>query len=215
MHEKRTFDPIPSPSLIRPFPKKFESILLFGPPGSGKGTIGKLISAAGSHFHLSGGEIFRSLPPETPAGKVFHRYASKGQLVPDDVTVEIWHYYLSGLIATNRYYPKKQLLILDGIPRTENQVKLLKKYLCVVAVIVLEVKNEEVLFQRLQKRALSEKRSDDQDPEIFKTRMEIYRNKTKALLKKYPEKLIFSFNADRKPPEILRDILIKLSPVLS
>src|SRR6185312_6554563 len=95
-------------SLIAPYEKPFRSILIFGPPGSGKGTLGRFLSAAGNHVHLSSGDIFRGLAPESPAGKLFHTYASQGHLVPDEVTIGIWKNFVSGLIATNRYFPSQQ-----------------------------------------------------------------------------------------------------------
>lgn len=202
-------------SIIPPFEGKFNSILLFGPPGAGKGTLGKSLSSVGSHFHLSSGDIFRGLPIESPAGQIVHQYTSKGHLVPDEVTVEIWYYYMSGLIATNRYYPHEQLLLLDGIPRTQPQVEILKKYIEVKKIIVLEVKKQEDLLKRLQKRALIERRQDDLDPKIFKTRMEVYERETAKILSDYPEKDVIRFNADQKPLEVLRDVLVKLTDVLT
>ena len=83
----------------------FRSVVVFGPPGSGKGTLGKFLSSAGNHFHLSSGDIFRGLSPESPAGQLYHSYASKGLLLPDEVTIQIWLQYVHGLIATNRYFP--------------------------------------------------------------------------------------------------------------
>lgn len=193
---------------------KFNSILLFGPPGAGKGTLGKFLSSVGSHFHLSSGDIFRSLPVDSPAGKIFHKYALKGNLVPDEVTIEIWHYYVSGLIATNRYQPKDQLLLLDGIPRTTHQVEILDPYIDVKKVIVLEVKDQDSLFKRLKKRALIERRQDDLDHKVFETRMEVYQRETAEVLKLYRKDQIARFNGDLKPLEVLRDVLMKLSKIL-
>lgn len=200
--------------LIPPHEGKFKALLLFGPPGAGKGTLGKFLSSVGSHCHLSSGDIFRSLLPDSPAGKIFHKYALKGELVPDEVTVEIWHYYVSGLIATNRYYPKKQLLLLDGIPRTAAQVQLLKPYIDVKKVIVLDIADPKSLFKRLQKRAVIEKRQDDLDPIVFETRMAVYNQETAAVLDEYPKDKIAHFNGDLKPLEVLRDVLMKLSDLL-
>ena len=202
-------------SLIPSYDEPFRSILIFGPPGAGKGTLGKFLSTAGNHFHLSSGDIFRGLDPETPTGKLYHTYASKGYLVPDHVTVDIWRQYVSGLINTNKYFPKKQFLLLDGIPRTPAQAKIFDKYIKVAHIIVLEMPNMEGLIARMKKRALIEKRADDADEGVLRTRMAIYEKDTKSLLSHYPDDIISRFNADQKPLEVLRDVLVGLSDVLS
>jgi adenylate kinase len=201
--------------LIPNYDEPFRSILLFGPPGSGKGTLGKFLSSAGNHFHLSSGDIFRGLSLESPAGKLFHSYAMKGHLVPDDVTIHIWKHYMDGLIATNRYFPQQQFLLLDGIPRTPNQAAILDKYIKVMHVIVLEVSSTDELVKRMQRRAIIERRADDADELVLKTRMEIYQKETLEMLQHYPSALISRFNADQRPLEVLRDVLVSLSPLLS
>ncbi|HEX2583354.1 MAG TPA: nucleoside monophosphate kinase [Chlamydiales bacterium] len=192
-----------------------KAILIFGPPGSGKGTLGKFLSSAGNHFHLSSGDIFRSLSPESPAGQLYHNYAGKGLLLPDEITIQIWHHYVHGLIATNRYFPASQLLLLDGIPRTIRQVDLLQKYIEIEKIIVLEVGAIEELIKRIQRRALVEKRTDDLDPQILRTRMDVYQKDTMKVLKHYPERLIARFNGSQKPLEVLRDVLVQLSSLLA
>lgn len=193
----------------------FRSILIFGPPGSGKGTLGKFLSSAGNHFHLSSGDIFRGLAPESPAGKLYHTYAGKGLLLPDEVTLQIWHHFVHGLIATNRYFPSQQLLLLDGIPRTVRQAELLDRYVKIEQIIVLDMENKQELIKRIQRRALIEKRTDDRDPKVLQTRMEVYEKDTLQLLKHYPKNLITHFNADQKPLQVLRDVLVGLSDTLS
>ena len=195
--------------------QKYRTVLVFGPPGSGKGTLGKFLSTAGNHYHLSSGDIFRGLDPDSPIGRLFHTYASKGNLVPDDVTIDIWHKYTEGLITTNKYFPKRQLLLLDGIPRTLEQAKILEQYVEVVGVIVLEMPNTEGLIKRLQRRAIIENRHDDADEAVLRKRMEVYEKQTSMLLKHYTDEQIFRFNADAKPLEVLRDVLTKLSQLLS
>ncbi|MGE0199116.1 MAG: adenylate kinase family protein [Simkaniaceae bacterium] len=195
--------------------EKFQSVLIFGAPGSGKGTQGKFLSSAGNHYHLSSGDVFRGLSPESPAGKLYHKYAGKGQLLPDDVTIEIWHHYVMGLIATNKYFPNEQLLLLDGIPRTVKQAEILERYIEVKKIILLEIHNKDILVQRLKRRALIEKRHDDNDEGILRKRMEIYEKETFPVLAYYPDTLIARFNADQRPLEVLRDILISLSDLLS
>jgi len=191
------------------------SILIFGPPGSGKGTLGKFLSSAGNHYHLSSGDIFRGLSPESPAGRIFHQYASKGQLVPDEVTIEIWHHYVQGLIATNAYFPHEQFLLLDGVPRTLPQADLIDPYIEVMQIISLEMPNIEGLIDRLKRRAMIERRMDDFDEKILRTRMQVYQDETVKLLNHYQKDLISKFNADQPPLDVLRDVLIKLSYLLT
>ncbi|MEN9654487.1 MAG: adenylate kinase [Chlamydiota bacterium] len=204
-----------SNAMIPSHSEPFRSILLFGPPGSGKGTLGKFLSSAGNHFHLSSGDIFRGLSFESPAGKLYHNYAGKGLLVPDEITIQIWDHYVHGLIATNRYFPSQQLLLLDGIPRTAPQAAMLSQHVDIQKIIVLEVKDHEVLVQRLLRRALIEKRMDDMDPSILRTRLDVYQRETIRLLDHYPNDWIVRFNAAQKPLEVLRDVLASLSDLLS
>lgn len=201
--------------LLPAYDAPLEAIIIAGPPGSGKGTLGKFLSSAGNHCHLSSGDIFRSLSPESPAGQIYHNYATKGLLLPDELTIKIWYHYVQGLIATNRYFPSQQLILLDGIPRTSRQVELLQKYITVMKIIVLETADTEGLIKRIQRRALIEKRTDDLDANVLKTRMEVYERDTKQVLTSYPENLIARFNADQKPLEVLRDVLTSLSTILS
>ncbi len=201
--------------LIEPYQGKFSSILLFGPPGAGKGTLGKFLASSGTQYHLSSGEIFRSLPPGSPAGKLFYSYASKGALLPDEATIEIWKYYVQGLIATNTYYPESQDLLLDGIPRTLIQAKQLQDFVQVRHIIVLEISNTKELLQRMQRRARIEGRLDDIDLNILKKRIEIYEEETSKILEFYPTHLISRVDGTQRPLEVLRDVLVRLSHLLS
>ncbi|MCB1067727.1 MAG: nucleoside monophosphate kinase [Simkania sp.] len=202
-------------NIISEVNEKLRAVLIFGPPGSGKGTQGKFLSSAGNHYHLSSGDIFRGLSPESPAGKVYHSYASEGKLVPDEITIEIWHHYVMGLIATNRYFPDEQLILLDGIPRTKHQAEILDSHVEVQKIILLESKSKDVLVQRLKRRALIERRFDDSDEKILRSRMEIYEQETIPVLAHYPEEKIVRFDAELRPLEVLRDILTSLCEILS
>ena len=202
-------------SIASDYKKKFQTILIFGPPGSGKGTQGKFLSSAGNHFHLSSGDVFRGLSPDSPAGELYHQYAGDGKLLPDTITLKIWHHYVMGLIATNRYFPDEQLLLLDGIPRTLKQAEILSEYIDVKKVIMLDVKNQDLLIKRMMRRALIEKREDDKKASVLEKRMKIYEKETLQVLSYYPKELIARFDAEKRPLEVLRDILVSLYYVLS
>ncbi len=193
---------------------KFRSILIFGPPGAGKGTISKVLSCTGSQYHLSSGDILRGLSPESPTGQLFYSYSSQGLLAPDDVMIDIWHYYVTGLIATNRFIPEHQLLLLDGIPRTTDQAKLIAEYIDVEHIIVLDIKDPEELVTRLLRRAQIEGRKDDSQAEIIRTRLDVYQKNTAKVLEYYPPEKISIFNASQHPFAVVRDIITELDALL-
>lgn len=201
--------------LIEPYQGKFSAILLFGPPGAGKGTLGNFLASSGTQYHLSSGDIFRSLPLTSPAGKLYYSYASKGALLPDEATIEIWKYYVQGLIATNSYYPEAQDLLLDGIPRTLSQAQQLQEFVKVRHIIVLEISNTKELLQRMQRRARIEGRLDDIETGALKKRIEIYEEEMGKILDFYPPHLISRVEGTQRPLEVLRDVLVRLSHLLS
>ena len=193
---------------------KPKAILMFGAPGAGKGTIGSVLCSFGGHYHLSSGDIFRGLPKESDSGKLFFEYASNGKLVPDDVTIDIWWRYTKGLMDTNRFDPATQYLFLDGLPRTKEQAQLIEKYVDVVQIIVLYIKDEEVLFERLGKRAKIEGRADDANRDIIINRLKEYHAKTSPILEYYSDDIISTINAEQTPFEVLRDVLASTADIL-
>ncbi len=195
--------------------KLYKSVLIYGPPGSGKGTVSKAISLSDSVLHVSTGDIFRAIDPFSEKGKMINSYLKKGQLLPDDFTIDIWHEFVSHKIKEAMFDPKVGFLLLDGIPRTLKQAILLEKYIKVEYIIVLEVKNIDTLIFRMKNRALIENRSDDVDENVLKTRIDIYFNETSKILKHYSDKIIFNFNADQKKLEVIKDVLIKFATILS
>lgn len=203
------------PLIIHPYEGKFSSILLFGPPGSGKGMLGQLLAKSGTQYHLSSGAIFRNLATYSPAGKLYYSYASKNQLLPDEAMVEIWKYYVQGLIATNCYYPESQDLLLEGIPRTLGQAKLLEDFLEVRHIIVLDIQEKEELFRRAKVQAWEERKEPSLDYKLHSERLALYQANEEEILSHYPKRLISRIDAHQKPLEIVRDVLVRLSHVLS
>jgi adenylate kinase len=181
--------------------------LIFGAPGSGKGTVGAKLAAATGIKHLSTGDIFRGLSPASENGKLFASYANAGKLVPDEVTVQIFSRYIGGLIDTNKFDPAKDSFLLDGIPRTAPQAELIKSAVNVKHVFVLDIADYSVIIERLLKRATIEGRKDDADESIVKARIKEYETKTSAVLSAYENSLITKINGNQSPDEVLRDTL--------
>src|SRR5260221_4559304 len=124
--------------------EKIKTILLFGSPGSGKGTQGKLLGILPGFHHLACGNVFRSIDLTSEIGKVFLQYSSKGELVPDDFTVRLWNEHINKLITIKSFRPDVESIVLDGIPRNVHQAEMLDKHIEVTRLIVLRaVHNRE------------------------------------------------------------------------
>jgi len=186
---------------------KIPAVLIFGPPGSGKGTVGAKLAATTSLKHLSTGDIFRGIAPSSENGKLIASYSSAGKLVPDTATAQIFERFIKGLIDTNKLNPDKDMLLLDGIPRTPDQVDLIKDIVDVKHVFVLEIKDDATIVARLLNRAKIEGRKDDADESIIKNRLVEYREKTAAVLSKYDEKIVTRIVGDNSPDEVFCDTL--------
>ena len=100
---------------------KYRAILLFGAPGSGKGTQGKVIGAIPGFLHSSTGDIFRALDKTSEMGKVFLQYSTKGELVPDEFTINLWKQHMAKLVETKKFDPASSFVVMDGVPRNAKQ----------------------------------------------------------------------------------------------
>ncbi len=180
---------------------------MFGAPGSGKGTHGRALGAIPGFFHCACGDVFRSLRPEMPLGKVFLEYSSRGQLVPDEPTIELWRQFIGNSTQIGRFHPDADTLVLDGIPRNVAQAEMLTSALNVIAVFYLTSKKKETLVHRMQHRALKENRLDDANLDVIRQRLKTYEQETKPVLNFYGKKLVHRINTDGTPVETFADIL--------
>jgi adenylate kinase len=192
---------------------RYKAILLFGAPGSGKGTQGKILGSIPGFRHNATGEIFRSLDANSEMGRIFLQYAGKGQLVPDEVTVRLWRQYLSGLEMVNQFYPRSQILVLDGMPRNLAQAKLLEESTDVLKVIYLRCFDLTRMVERLRQRALKENRFDDANDTVILRRLQEYDYKTRPVLDYYPAEKIHAVDATLSQIRVLNDILNVLVPI--
>ena len=192
---------------------RYQTILLFGAPGAGKGTQGKILGQIPGFFHLSCGEVFRSLDMTSDLGRKFLQFSSRGELVPDDVTVRMWQENMHAQTVLSRFKPEQDLLVLDGIPRSVAQAKLLRKHLDVLSVVHLICPDKERMFERLRKRALKENRVDDAREDVIRRRWAVYERETHPVLEYYATGIIREVNAMGSPARVLQHILEVVVPV--
>jgi adenylate kinase len=194
-------------------PDSYKSILLFGPPGVGKGTQGKILGNIPGLHHLATGDIFRSLDRESELGRTFVEHSSRGELVPDDITIRIWQDHVRGLIASERFDPAAHMLVLDGVPRSVAQAAALKPHVSVLKIVHLRCVNMDEMVQRMKRRALMEGRHDDADESVIRRRFEVYEEETAPVLLQYEGDLVSEVDALGTPMEVLLRILEVLVPV--
>ncbi|MBV9960758.1 MAG: adenylate kinase [Parafilimonas sp.] len=159
------------------------NIILFGPPGSGKGTQSENLIRKYELKHLSTGDLLRSeIANQTPLGIEAKNFMDKGQLVPDEVVIGM----ISTALETN---PQVQGFLFDGFPRTDAQAEALDKLLqlkktSIAVMLALDVSEDE-LIKRLLNRGLSSGRSDDINETVIRSRIHEYENKTKPVADYY------------------------------
>ena len=185
---------------------RYPSILMFGGPGSGKGTQGVVIGEMPNLVHLAMGDIFRALDRDSDLGREFLSYSTKGELCPDELTVRVFRHHVEERVAAGEIDPEYHTLILDGIPRTLAQVELLKEVIEVKRIIYLMMEDRDALIARLAGRAAKSNRPDDADREVIQNRIEVYERETHPVLESYPKKLIARVNGDQPPLAVLRDV---------
>lgn len=159
------------------------NLILFGPPGSGKGTQSEKIVSKFDLKHLSTGDLLRrEIAEKTPLGTEAKSFMEKGQLVPDEVVIGM----IDSCISQNS---GAKGFLFDGFPRTAAQAEALDKLLAlkktaISKVLALEVSEEE-LVKRLLKRGETSGRSDDTNEEVIRKRFAVYKNETEAVADHY------------------------------
>jgi adenylate kinase len=165
--------------------KNMLNLILFGPPGSGKGTQAEKLIAQYNLFHISTGDMFRfELSNNTQLGQLARSYMDKGQLVPDSVTISM----LEQRVGDN---PNVKGFIFDGFPRTIAQAEALDSFLLskgqsISGLIELSVDEDEIV-KRVLLRGKTSGRADDNDESIIRKRIAVYRNETTPVADHYAQ----------------------------
>jgi adenylate kinase len=186
---------------------KYRTHLIFGAPGSGKGTQGKILGAIPRFFHCACGDVFRSLDTRTSVGQAFLSYSSRGELVPDEITVRLWMARIGDMVGSHSFKPDIDSLVLDGIPRNVQQAEIMRDMLDVRKVFHLECADVDALVVRLKKRALKENRFDDANEDVIRRRLATYHAESRPVLDFYGPEMITVIDATRPPIAVAHAIL--------
>ncbi|EKD27662.1 MAG: Adenylate kinase [uncultured bacterium] len=193
---------------------KYKSLLFFGAPGCGKGTQGQVLGGLPGCFHLAMGDVFRSMDKESELGKIFTEYSSSGRLVPDELVIKIWAEHMEKLAKAGKFKPEKDILILDGLPRTVEQAEVLKKYITVIKVIHINCDDKNALVKRIQNRAKDSGRADDAKEDVIRNRLAVYEKETYPVLEKYSKDSIANIDGLKTPMQVLKQILDVVVPLI-
>jgi len=188
-------------------PPRYRTLLILGAPGSGKGTQGKVLGSVPRFHHLACGDVFRSLDTRTPLGQKFVEYSSRGELVPDDLTVQLWRENIKQQVESHVFKPEIDLLVLDGIPRNVEQARHMEADIEVLQVFHLSCPDRSELARRLRKRALKDNRFDDANESVIQHRFATYEAETKPILDYYTKDRTTEIDASQAPAKVLFDIL--------
>lgn len=185
----------------------YRTYLLFGAPGSGKGTQGKALGSVPRFFHCACGDVFRSMDTRTKVGQAFIYYSSRGELVPDEISIELWKESITSAVDANRFKPELDVLVLDGIPRNLAQARLMESLIEVIKVFHLSCPDRAKLVARLRKRAIKDNRLDDANETVIRKRLETYETETKPILDCYGPEMTHTIDATLTPARVLWEIL--------
>ena len=186
---------------------KYQTYLIFGAPGSGKGTQGRVLGKVPGYYHCACGDVFRALDLRTPLGKQFLEYSSRGELVPDEVTVKLWKIRIDQSVEAHAFHPDHDFLVLDGIPRNIHQAQMLEDIVRVRKIFHLTCPDRSKLVERLKRRALRDNRFDDANEEVIKHRLETYDEESRPLLAHYGDEMIVHIDAMLSPVDVLGNIV--------
>jgi adenylate kinase len=178
------------------------AILLFGYPGSGKGTQGRILSALPGFRHVAMGDILRGLTPAHPMFAGVQEQIRQGNLVPDEMVMDLFSHHLKSLAL-----PATDFVIVDGLPRSKKQVDLLRAIVQVIKIFKLSIYDEGVVIDRLRKRAQAQNRADDASDAVIQHRLSVYRGETESCITAYPGTMLTRIQANQPVFDVHLDII--------
>ena len=192
---------------------RYKTVLLFGGPGAGKGTQGAMLAKIPGFHHMSTGDMFRTLDKSSELGQEIVGYMSRGELVPDELTIKLWQENVHARVVVGLYKPARDVLLLDGVPRSVQQAELLAPHVDVAAIVHFTVEDKAAMFERLKQRAEQQGRIDDAKDDVVRRRWDVYEQETRPVLEHYPADLVRSVEAAKPPVEVFASVLAAVAPV--
>ena len=185
--------------------KSLDLLIFLGPPGSGKGTQAQILTKKLNYLHISIGDLLReNISTQTDLGKLASKYVSSGELVPDDLIIDLVNLSIVDLQSKKS---SSKGVILDGFPRTINQAVALENKIKELNVLIKSVVYLDISDEKILSRLLNRGRDDD-EPELIRNRLDVYRNQTEPLLVFYDErKLLNSINGDQELDDVNNNIM--------
>ncbi|HEX2658865.1 MAG TPA: nucleoside monophosphate kinase [Polyangia bacterium] len=181
------------------------AILLFGYPGSGKGTQGQILAALPGFHHVAMGDILRGLTAAHPLYAAIREQVSQGNLVSDELVMELFGSHLESLKLS-----KDDYVIVDGVPRNRKQVDLLNRIVDVIKIFKLSIYDESIVTERMRRRAVKQNRPDDASDAVIQHRLSVYRKETESCITAYPGPLLTRIQANQPVFDVHLDIISAL-----
>jgi adenylate kinase len=191
------------------------AIIVYGPPGSGKGTQASALAQLPKLVHVDMGEVLRETDERSEVGRRARAYTSRGDLVPDYLVWMTWRDYVERLSEEGRYLRGDDVLLLDGMPRTVHQLEMLSQEVRILSFIVIQVEDVEELVSRLRNRASKQGRRDDADEGVIRERLRIYEEQKDRLLEVVDMRTLLRVEGNQRPVGVLRDMAAALAYVLA
>lgn len=193
---------------------RIEALVLFGPPGSGKGTQGRILGAAPGFVHVDMGAVLRGFDASRGIGREIAGYLARGELVPDRTVVRVLTTHLRALEERGDMRRTRDVAVLDGVPRTAAQARALDEHVQVRRIVVLTAERG-ALAERLAARARAQGREDDARHAVVARRFAAFDAARDELLAVYPAPRVTEVDAVGGPLTVARrvfDAVVDLDP---
>jgi adenylate kinase len=194
---------------------KWNSILIFGAPATGKSTQAAALGRLPGFHHIEMGEILRAMGSDTDVGREAQSYMGRGELLPDQLVIAIWRNAVARHEQEGRIARDRDVLILDGIPRSLGQARMLAEDIEPLVLLDLTATDEQPLRVRIERRAAEHQRLDDLYRAALEKRFELYHQERPALLEFYPDQIWVPIDAQQSPLAVLLDIVQSLQQRLT